>query len=90
MYACAPAFWPRNRSSGDPSDVTRIQGTRSVRESARSDYRFSAVILSVVNSMPFQMRIKPEKTTINAELAERAGKNMASRRETLRSQRSRR
>ena len=46
-----------------------------LRESARSSYRFSSVILGVVNSMPFQMRMqadlqlqRAQQTTINAEL----------------------
>ena len=31
---------------------------RIVREAAKSDYRFSAVILGIVRSVPFQMRTK--------------------------------
>ena len=30
-----------------------------VRDSARRDFRFSTLVLGIVNSSPFQMRIKP-------------------------------
>ena len=30
-----------------------------VREAARSDYRFSAIVLGIVRSTPFQMRSVP-------------------------------
>ncbi|MEP7309452.1 MAG: DUF1592 domain-containing protein [Acidobacteriota bacterium] len=41
-----------------------------VRDAARNDYRFSSLVLGVINSMPFQMRIRPseaEPTTIGAD-----------------------
>jgi hypothetical protein len=64
-----------------------------LRESARSNYRFSSLILGVVKSLPFQMRSKPaqneEKTTANAELAQHA-ERPPSNTQTQRSQRSRR
>jgi hypothetical protein len=30
-----------------------------LRKSAAQDYRFSTIVLGIVNSTPFQMRIKP-------------------------------
>ena len=30
-----------------------------VRDAARDDYRFSSIVLGIVNSTPFQMRMKP-------------------------------
>ncbi len=41
----------------DYSDMSVVRGI--LRESAPRDYRFSAVVLGIVKSMPFQMRIKP-------------------------------
>jgi hypothetical protein len=32
-----------------------------VRNSARQNYRFSTIVLGIVNSTPFQMRIKPSQ-----------------------------
>ena len=46
-----------------------------VHDASQHDYRFSSLILGIVKSVPFQMRIKPahdDDTTINAELAEHA------------------
>jgi mono/diheme cytochrome c family protein len=47
-----------------------------VREAARNDYKFSSLVLGVVNSMPFQMRVRPvesEQPPISAARAELAG-----------------
>jgi hypothetical protein len=41
-----------------------------VRDAASRDYRFSSLVLGIVRSAPFQMRIKAP-ATINAEVAER-------------------
>jgi hypothetical protein len=30
-----------------------------VREAGKHDYRFSEIVLGIVNSLPFQMRMKP-------------------------------
>jgi hypothetical protein len=54
-----------------------MPGVRSiVRESARRDYRFSALVLGIVNSTPFRMRVTQPRAdgnaTINAEHAEHA------------------
>jgi hypothetical protein len=37
-------------------DLPVVRGI--VRESARSDYRFSSLVLGIVDSLPFQMRMK--------------------------------
>jgi hypothetical protein len=34
-----------------------------VRSAARQNYRFSTLVLGIVNSSPFQMRIKPAPET---------------------------
>ena len=64
---------------------------RIVGEAGRQGNRFSALVKGIVDSVPFQKRIKPsqneEKTTINAELAEPAEKE-TSKTPPLRSQRS--
>ena len=47
-----------------------------VREAGRNDYKFSSLVLGVINSMPFQMRIRPaesEPPPISAARAEAAG-----------------
>ena len=41
----------------DYYDMPAVRGI--VRDAARSDYRFSAVILGIVKSAPFQMRKVP-------------------------------
>ena len=33
------------------------------REAARNDYKFSSVVLGIVNSDPFQMRVKQAEET---------------------------
>ncbi len=43
----------------ESSDMPYVRSI--VRESAKSDYKFSAVILEIVKSMPFQMNRKAEK-----------------------------
>jgi mono/diheme cytochrome c family protein len=62
-----------------------------VRRAAHDDYRFSSLVLGVVESVPFLMRTKPPqdsaKTTINAEVAEHAEKR-DSKGNTLGAQRS--
>ena len=40
-------------------DMPAVRGI--VRDSARNNYRFSSIILGVVKSTPFQMRIKAEE-----------------------------
>ena len=32
-----------------------------VRDAARRDYRFSSLVLGIVNSVPFQMRVRPRQ-----------------------------
>jgi hypothetical protein len=44
-----------------------------VRDAARNDYRFSSLVLGVVDSMPFQMRIRPPEAEPSTIGAERAG-----------------
>ena len=34
-----------------------------VRESASNDYRFSSLVLGIVSSKPFQMRMKAQDST---------------------------
>jgi hypothetical protein len=38
-----------------------------VRDAARNDYRFSALVIGVVNSTPFEMRKAPEASSTVAE-----------------------
>lgn len=40
----------------EPADLPAIR--KIVRDARRSDYRFSAIVLGIVSSMPFQMRVK--------------------------------
>jgi len=54
-----------------------------VRDAARNDYRFSSLVLGVINSMPFQMRVRPseaEPTTISAERSAPQTSNQTARR----------
>jgi hypothetical protein len=55
----------RGVGSGDMPTVRAI-----VRDSARSDYKFSAVVLEIVKSAPFQMNRSPDRGV--AETASRA------------------
>ena len=57
----------RHRRDGKADDLCRrarrhairyAGGQTIVRDSARTDYRFASLILSVVKSEPFQMRTK--------------------------------
>ncbi len=40
-----------------------------VRESAKNDYRFSSILMGIVRSAPFQMRMKPAQSNETAEIA---------------------
>ena len=44
----------RGVSAEDMPDVRRI-----LREASANDYRFSSLVLGIVKSVPFQMRVKP-------------------------------
>ena len=46
------------------SDMPTVRAI--VRESASNDYRFSSLILGIVNSKPFQMRMKAQDSTQGA------------------------
>jgi len=46
------------------SDMPTVRAI--VRESAGNDYRFSSLILGIVNSKPFQMRMKAQDSTQGA------------------------
>ena len=52
----------RGLTAQDMPTVRRI-----VRDAAPGDYRLSALILGVVKSAPFQMRLKPAATSTTAE-----------------------
>jgi hypothetical protein len=41
-------------SAEDMPEVRRI-----LREASANDYRFSSLVLGIVKSVPFQMRVKP-------------------------------
>jgi hypothetical protein len=79
-------------SLGRGIDHRDMPAVRAIaRRAARNDYRFSSLVLGVVDSLPFLMRTKPaqdgKKTTIHAEHAEHA-EDIASKEKALRSQRS--
>ena len=42
---------------------------RIVRDAAANDYRFSSLVLGIVNSVPFQMRMKPVAEPTSTRLA---------------------
>jgi hypothetical protein len=44
----------RGVSAEDMPEVRRI-----LREASANDYRFSSLVLGIVKSVPFQMRVKP-------------------------------
>jgi hypothetical protein len=44
-------------------DMTAVRAI--TREAARNDYRFSSLVLAIVKSDPFQMRVKAEAKTLN-------------------------
>jgi hypothetical protein len=71
------------------ADMPVVRGI--VRDAARNDYRFSSLVLGVVDSVPFLMRTRPsedrKKTSIDAEVAEHA-ENFPSKEDPLRSPRS--
>ena len=42
----------------DAHDMPAVRAI--VRDAARSDYRFSSLVLGIVNSVPFQMRVEAD------------------------------
>ena len=46
------------------SDMPAVRGI--VREAAKSNYRFSSLVLGIAKSQPFQMRIKKAQRTVGA------------------------
>ncbi|HJT89604.1 MAG TPA: DUF1585 domain-containing protein, partial [Bryobacteraceae bacterium] len=47
-----------------------------VHQAARSNYRFSSLVLGIVNSKPFQMNMKPQEAVL-AQADTAAPKNVA-------------
>jgi hypothetical protein len=45
-------------------DMPVVRGV--VRDSAASNYRFSSLILNIVKSAPFQMKVAPENSNVAA------------------------
>ena len=46
--------------AGDTDDMPTVRAI--VRRAAQNDYRFSSLVLGVVESAPFQMRIRPDRS----------------------------
>ena len=52
----------------EPEDMPQVR--RIVRNAARDDYRLMAIVLGIVDSLPFQMRTKPDVSEATAKVAQ--------------------
>jgi hypothetical protein len=54
----------------DHNDMPAVRAI--VRDAGRHNYQFSSIVLGIVHSVPFQMRMAADTPTVNAERAESA------------------